>query len=192
MSLEDIDAEKKIEEILNPEQMSMISKNSKQMRMLVKWFDFLGREDLVKKCDEAAARGIQKWYKKKPRHWPLHTTWDQEKYLPCPQHKKALKEQVKKTLLKKKKLLTAPNFLSNLKEYLLDDECGDEMWAMFISQNALQDDEENNENSVVPPGHAIYHLLGDPDGKFLIIPTTKEKIAFDYVFFWENISPMLK
>jgi hypothetical protein len=62
----------------------------------------------------------------------------------------------------------------------------------YVVSRALQDDEENNENSVVPPGHAIYRLLGDPDGKFLIIPTTKEKLAFDYVFFWENISPMLK
>jgi hypothetical protein len=104
---------------------------------LVAWFDFLGMESLVKKYDKVIAKhdvdGLVKMNK-----LVTYSSWVQCKHVPCPLTQKARKEHFKYIMLRAVYNLSRQggweNIIGNAKKYLLDDDCGEEMWQYLVSK----------------------------------------------------------
>jgi hypothetical protein len=107
---------------------------------LLQWFDFLGRDDLAKVWDTIYAQQFEAYFESNPTLFPHPSCWSNMKNLPCPQLQEILKTQVKNSIgLMIRHPQTFREKLKLLPSYLLDDECGDELWGYLISQGKFSD-----------------------------------------------------
>lgn len=114
---------------------AMITANSAER--LLPWFDYLGLDKLAKDCDEVFAKHLRRLYRTQKGMYSLpdyYLRWAEMKHLPCPKTKEACIEQVKKCITAAVNMLPrqCKTLLSHLKQYLLDNDCGDDLWAHML------------------------------------------------------------
>jgi hypothetical protein len=106
---------------------------------LLQWFDYLGLVALVKKADQVAAKKL-KYHYENENCGPSHSLWNRIKYLPCPHTQNELKNLAKHTIgevISYMQVETDYSLLGEVKKYVLDDECGEEMWGFLTSKVRL-------------------------------------------------------
>jgi hypothetical protein len=141
LSLEGSELRKEIEGKINPTPFHIHKANQKTFTLIF-WFDYLGLCDVVEICDQVAAGGRQEHYQKRPHEYPAYSDWVTLKYLPCPLLLAVVKEQVKSVLFSFKFKLAPidPKVFSHVQKYLLDDQCGEESWALLVSKAKFPDE----------------------------------------------------
>ena len=109
-----------------------------EMMELLSWLDFLGVTTLARHLDEITATQIHNYFVEES-YYPSHEHWSQWKYHPCPLIKKVLKEHFKRRL----EWIIHGDYQASDKEnvinYLLDDECGEEIFQFLLSKVTFPD-----------------------------------------------------
>ena len=108
------------------------------------WMDYLGMETLVKKCDKMVADKLKAIYM--VGEFPSYDKWSLMKTLPCPLSQEMVKVRVKHVMLKTAYYLSrehGPEFVefanSDMKRFLLDDRCADELWQFLLNSIRFPD-----------------------------------------------------
>jgi hypothetical protein len=107
-----------------------------QIYSLITWFDYLGMSELLQKLDKIVAEHNAKAYS--GGKFSYLSYWEICKNVPCPLVQKTLKAKTKNLILRIAYYLSRneerrPLFEDIIKPYLLDDQCGDEMWQYLLS-----------------------------------------------------------
>jgi len=99
------------------------------------WLDYLGETELLEQLDTLLAQTFKRHYVENPSKFPGYSiSWKMFKYLNCPQLQATLLGQMMQHLEQMAKYSDRyDNLDDDLKKYLLDDLCGDEVWGKLIS-----------------------------------------------------------
>jgi hypothetical protein len=113
----------------------------------VSWLDYLGMETLVKKYDKKAATFLQIFFQENKID-PGYSAFSWWKTVPFPLTHNMLKQSVKQKITSSLVWLTRSKFRAekarkrfqgSIKDYLLDDQVGDELWQHLLSMVDLPD-----------------------------------------------------
>jgi len=102
--------------------------------ILLDWFDAMGLAGAATAYDEQTAQRLKEFAKRyHPTEFPNYGVWVTFRDLECPNTKRVLVDQAKigiKTTMRG--LPQTTNRMSELKMYLADDFCGDELWDYLV------------------------------------------------------------
>ncbi|CAB9519525.1 expressed unknown protein [Seminavis robusta] len=128
--------------------------------VLFPWFDYLGMEKHLLLCDNMKKKQIMKSHER-----PSFSMWEQYKSLPnFPMTKEAIINATKySSHYVVRNATTKKSEFEELKKFLLDDECGDGVWAYFISTVVNLSEEMLNDldRETIVTSPMFQYLVGD-------------------------------
>lgn len=116
----------------------------KQPLRLMHWFDYICAESIITKYDELTA--IYKDIQLQKHNKATYCYWSEISSLSCPLLKNVVKKHFKVKMMRLVWFLARYNQpmcskeLSEIKFYLLDEECGEEMWNHLLRDVCVHDD----------------------------------------------------